>query len=129
MVRKEALHSHDYFLLNSSSNKNRDKARDPEMHQTKKGQQGYLGMKAHIGVDADSGLVHTVRGTAAHVNDVICANRLLHGEETHVFCDAGYQGAHERPDAVRRVQWHVAMIILALSNLWRARANLLAAES
>jgi IS5 family transposase len=50
-------------------------------------------MKAHIGVDAQSGLVHTVRGTAANVNDVVEANSLLHGQETDVFADAGYQGA------------------------------------
>lgn len=66
-------------------------------------------MKGHIGVDADSGLVHTVRGTAGNVNDVVEANSLLHGEETDVFGDAGYQGAHKRPDARRGVNWHVAM--------------------
>jgi IS5 family transposase len=66
-------------------------------------------MKAHIGVDADSGLVHTVRGTAGHVNGVVEANSLLHGQETDVFADAGYQGAHKRPDAKSDMQWHVAM--------------------
>ncbi len=65
-----------------SSTKNRDGKRDPEMHQTKKGNQWHFGMKAHIGVDADSGLVHTVIGTAANVNDVTQAASLLHGEET-----------------------------------------------
>jgi transposase, IS5 family len=79
------------------------------MHQSKKGQQWFFGMKAHIGVDADSGLVHTVRGTVRHVNDVIEANSLLHGQESDVFADAGYQGAHKRPDAKQDVQWHVAM--------------------
>jgi transposase, IS5 family len=92
-----------------SSTKNASGERDPEMHQSKKGQQWFFGMKAHIGVDADSGLVHTVRGTSGHVNDVIEANRLLHGQETDVFADAGYQGAHKRPDAKEDVQWHVAM--------------------
>jgi IS5 family transposase len=66
-------------------------------------------MKAHIGVDAESGLVHTVRGTAGNVNDVVEGNALLHGEETEVFADAGYQGAHKRADAPEGVNWHVAM--------------------
>ncbi|MBK6747113.1 IS5 family transposase [Ottowia sp.] len=92
-----------------SSTKNRDGGRDPEMHQSKKGQQWYFGMKAHIGVDAESGLVHTVQGTAGNVNDVVQANSLLHGEETVVFTDAGYQGADKRPDATPGVTWHVAM--------------------
>lgn len=92
-----------------SSTKNASGERDPEMKQSKKGQQWYFGMKAHIGVDAESGLVHTVRGTAGSVNDVVEANTLLHGEETDAFGDAGYQGAHKRPDARSGVQWHVAM--------------------
>ena len=92
-----------------SSTKNTSGERDPDMHQTKKGNQWYFGMKAHIGVDAESGLVHTVRGTAANVNDVVEANNLLHGAETDVFADAGYQGAGKRPDAKSDVTWHVAM--------------------
>lgn len=92
-----------------SSTKNASGERDPEMHQTKKGNQWHFGMKAHIGVDAQSGLVHTVRGTAANVNDVVEANSLLHGQETNVFADAGYQGAAKRPDAKDDVNWHVAM--------------------
>ena len=92
-----------------SSTKNDSGQRDPEMHQTKKGNQWYFGMKAHIGVDSQSGLVHTVKGTAANVNDVIEANGLLHGDETNAFGDAGYQGAHKRPDAKDGVTWHVAM--------------------
>ncbi|MBK8768321.1 MAG: IS5 family transposase [Burkholderiaceae bacterium] len=92
-----------------SSTKNDSGQRDPEMHQTKKGNQWYFGMKAHIGVDAQSGLVHTVKGTAANVNDVVEANGLLHGDETNAFGDAGYQGAHKRPDAKDGVTWHVAM--------------------
>lgn len=90
------------------STKNRTGERDPEMHQTKKGNQWHFGMKAHIGVDADSGLVHTVIGTAANVNDVTQGHGLLHGEETDVFADAGYQGAMKRPEATG-VAWHVAM--------------------
>ena len=92
-----------------SSTKNASGTRDPEMHQTKKGNQWYFGMKAHIGADAESGLVHTVRGTAANVNDVVEANALLHGEEADAFGDAGYQGAHKRADARPGVDWHVAM--------------------
>ena len=92
-----------------SSTKNKAKARDPEMHSSQKGKQWYFGMKAHIGVDADSGLVHTVRGTSGNVADITEGNSLLHSEETDVFGDAGYQGAHKRPDARAGVTWHVAM--------------------
>ena len=92
-----------------SSTKNSTGTRDPEMHQTKKGNQWHFGMKAHIGVDAESGLVHTVKGTAANVNDVVEANSLLHGQETDAFGDAGYQGAAKRPDARDGVQWHIGM--------------------
>ena len=92
-----------------TSTKNKDKARDPEMHSSKKGNQWYFGMKAHIGVDADSGLVHTVRGTAGHVHDINEGNSLLHGQEQVVFADAGYQGIEKRPDAKADVIWHIAM--------------------
>jgi IS5 family transposase len=91
-----------------SSTKNEDKARDPEMHQTKKGNQWHFGMKAHIGVDAESGLVHTVVGTAANVNDVTQAGALLHGDEEAAFGDAGYRGVHKRAEA-QGPRWHVAM--------------------
>jgi IS5 family transposase len=91
-----------------SSTKNSTGERDPQMHQTKKGNQWHFGMKAHIGVDADSGLVHTVIGTAANVNDVTQGHGLLHGKETVVFADAGYLGAIKRPEATG-VEWHVAM--------------------
>jgi len=93
-----------------SSTKNKDGERDPEMHQTKKGNQWHFGMKAHIGVDAESGLVHTVIGTAANVNDVTQAAGLLHGEETDAWGDAGYQGVTRRDEHKdSQVQWHVAM--------------------
>jgi transposase, IS5 family len=92
-----------------TSTKNADKARDPEMHSSKKGNQWYFGMKAHIGVDADSGLVHTVKGTAGHVHDITEGHSLLHGQEQVVFADAGYQGVDKRADAKPEVQWHVAM--------------------
>ena len=91
-----------------SSTKNADGERDPEMRQAKKGNQWYFGMKAHIGVDAHSGLVHSVRGTAANVNDVTQAGALLHGEEEVAYGDAGYRGVHKRPEAAGPV-WHVAM--------------------
>lgn len=92
-----------------SSTKNKDRARDPEMHSSKKGNQWHFGMKAHIGVDADSGLVHTVRATSGHVSDVVEGNSLLHGEEVDAFGDAGYQGIEKRPDAKDDVIWHIAM--------------------
>jgi IS5 family transposase len=93
-----------------SSTKNSTGERDPEMHQTKKGNQWHFGMKAHVGVDADSGLVHTVVGTAANVNDVTQAHHLLHGKETDVFGDAGYQGADKREENQgKQVRWHIAM--------------------
>jgi IS5 family transposase len=92
-----------------SSTKNASGERDPEMKQSQKGNQWFFGMKGHIGVDAESGLVHTVRGTAGSVNDVVEANALLHGEETEAFGDAGYQGAHKRPDAKPGVRWNIAM--------------------
>jgi len=91
-----------------SSTKNASGERDPEMHQTKKGNQWYFGMKAHIGADADSGLVHTVVGTAANVSDLNVAGDLLHGEEHDAFADAGYQGVDKREEA-QGPQWHVAM--------------------
>ena len=92
------------------STKNGEKARDPDMHQTKKGNQWYFGMKAHIGVDADSGFVHTVLATAANVADVTQAHALLHGQETVAFGDAGYQGVEKREEnQTPDVDWQVAM--------------------
>lgn len=93
-----------------SSTKNKDGKRDPEMHQTKKGNQWYFGMKAHIGTDAESGLVHTVVGTAANVNDVTQAHALVHGDESNVFGDSGYQGVEKREENQDvDVNWFVAM--------------------
>jgi transposase, IS5 family len=91
-----------------SSTKNTSGERDPQMKQTRKGNNWYFGMKAHIGVDADSGLVHSVIGTAANVNDLNVAAALLHGQETDVFGDAGYQGVHKREEA-QGPSWHIAM--------------------
>jgi len=89
--------------------KNQAKARDPDMHQTRKGNQWYFGMKAHIGVDADSGLVHTVVGTAANVADITQTGEVLHGEEKIVFLDAGYTGVEKREELKDRdIEWVVA---------------------
>jgi IS5 family transposase len=96
-----------------SSTKNEDKARDPEMHQTKKGNHYYFGMKAHIGADAESGLVHTVRTTSANAADITEAAKLLHGEERYAYADAGYTGVAKREEiateeAKSQVEWYVA---------------------
>ena len=77
-----------------SSTKNQDKQRDPEMTQTKKGNQWHFGMKAHIGVDAESGLIHTVECTTAKIADIAMLDACLHGEETIVFGDRGYHKAN-----------------------------------
>jgi IS5 family transposase len=93
-----------------SSTKNEDGKRDPEMHQAKKGNQWHFGMKAHIGADADSGLVHTVVCTAANVADVTETPNLLHGTEREVHADAGYTGAAKRAELQdRHVTWYIAM--------------------
>ena len=91
-----------------SSTKSKTGERDPEMHWVKKANQWHFGMKAHIGADAESCLVHTVIGTAANVNDVTQGRGSLHGEESVVFADAGYLGASKRAEATG-VDWHVAM--------------------
>ena len=99
------------IIAAAPSTKNKARERDPEMHQTKKGNTWHFGMKAHIGVDAGSGLVHTVVGTAANVADVAQAHALLHGEEKAGFGDAGYQGVERRPEIAGRfahVRWFVA---------------------
>lgn len=90
-----------------SSTKNAEGERDPEMHQTKKGEQWFFGMKAHIGVDADSGLVHTVTTTAANESDVEQVADLLHGKEEQVWADSGYRGAPSRVDR-EDLQWNIA---------------------
>ena len=99
------------IIAAAPSTKNKAKERDPEMHQTKKGNAWHFGMKAHIGVDAGSDLVHTVVGTAVNVADVAQAHALLHGEEKTGFGDAGYQGVQRRPEIAGRfgsVRWFVA---------------------
>jgi len=92
-----------------SSTKNKDKARDPEMHQTREGKQYYFGPKAHIGAGADSGLGHTVTATAANVVDITETASLLHGQEQEVFADAGYPGAEKREELKgRKIKWNIA---------------------
>jgi len=78
-----------------SSTKNRDQERDPEMHQTKKGKDWYFGMKAHVGVDSKNKIIHSVAVTPANVADSVVLPQLLHGEETRVWGDGGYQGQRE----------------------------------
>jgi IS5 family transposase len=90
-----------------SSTKNAEGERDPEMHQTKKGNEWFFGMKAHIGVDVDSGLVHTVTTTAANEADVNEAEYLLHGKESVVYADAGYTGADSHV-ARKGLEWQIA---------------------
>lgn len=92
-----------------SSTKNRSGTRDPEMHQTRKGNQWFFGLMAHIGVDRDSRLVHTLVATAADVADVTQTGTLLHGKEKTVFADAGYTGADKREELKdKRIDWHIA---------------------
>jgi IS5 family transposase len=93
------------------STKNRERKRDPEMHQTRKGNQWYFGMKAHIGADRDSKLVHTVVVTAANVADITKTAELLHGQEQQVHADAGYTGVEKRTEMValeRKIDWQIA---------------------
>jgi transposase, IS5 family len=92
----------------SSSTKNASGERDPEMHQAKKGNQWRHGMKAHIGVDAESGTVHSLVSAAANVNDVTQAGALLQGDEDNAFGDTGYRGVNKREQA-EGPQWHIAM--------------------
>jgi len=81
-----------------NSTKNKERKREPDMHQTKKSNHWYYGMKVHIGVDKESGLIHSVVTTAANVDDLTPAAELLHGEEKVVYADAEYQGIAKRPE-------------------------------
>ena len=101
-----------------SSTKNQDGERDPEMHQTRKGNEWHFGMKMHIGVDDRDGLIHSIETTAANVHDLTAADQLLHGEEQRVWGDAGYTGIHKR-DAFkdRDVDWRIALRPGTRSNL------------
>lgn len=91
----------DATIINApSSTKNAEKARDPEMHQTKKGNQYYFGMKCHAGVDAGTGLVHSMEVTAANVNDVTVAAQLVREDDEVVYGDSGYLGIEKRPEVM-----------------------------
>lgn len=95
------------------STKNATGTRDPEMHQTRKGNQWYFGMKAHVGVDAGTGYAHTVTATAANVHDLDEAPHLLRADDEAVYADYGYQGAAKRPEIVgdehlSHIEWRIA---------------------
>lgn len=110
LILKEGTVVDATIIAAPSSTKNQDGQRDPEMHQTKKGNQWHFGMKAHIGVDAQTGIIHTVVTTPANTADITQAHALLHGEEKLAFGDAGYQGIEKREEHQgSRVRWHVAL--------------------
>ena len=93
-----------------TSTKNREGERDPEMHQVKKDNQWYFGMKMNVAVDDSSGLLHSLTTTAANVHDITQVDQLLHGQEERVWGDAGYQGIEKRPEHEgREVDWFIAM--------------------
>ena len=85
-----------------SSTKNAEKKRDPEARSVKKGNQWHFGYKAHIGVDKDTGLVHTIKATSANEHDVTVTSQLLHGDEKEVYADSGYIGAETRAEAITK---------------------------
>ena len=111
LILKEGTVVDATIISAPSSTKNEDNSRDPEMHQTKKGNDWHFGMKAHIGVDAHSGAVHTLETTPANTADVTKGHSLLHGEERLVFADAGYQGIEKRTEEITNPNavWHVSM--------------------
>lgn len=91
----------DATIINApSSTKNEERSRDPEMHQTKKGNEWRFGMKCHVGVDAGSGLVHTMEVTAANTHDVTVAARLIREDDEVVYGDSGYLGLQKRPEVL-----------------------------
>jgi transposase, IS5 family len=101
----------DATLIAAPPSKNKEKKRDPEMHQTRKGNPWYFGMKAHLGADRDSKLVPTVVVTAANVADITKTAKLLHGQETQVHADAGYTGVEKRAEITvldRTIDWQIA---------------------
>jgi IS5 family transposase len=93
-----------------TSTKNKSGERDPEMHQTRKGNEWHFGMKMHIGVDDAMGLIHSIEATSANEHDITQADKLLHGEEQRVWGDAGYVGIEKRAEHIgRKVNWLVGM--------------------
>ncbi len=100
MILKKGTIVDSTIISAPSSTKNADRKRDPEAHSVKKGNRWFFGYKAHIGVDKDSGLVHTVKATAANVHDVTMTSELLTSEEYETYGDSGYIGADKRDDAI-----------------------------
>lgn len=116
----------DASIINApSSTKNKDKKRDPEMHQTRKGKQWYFGMKAHIGVDSKTKMIHSVVATAANVHDSQVLKYLLHGEETRLWGDSAYAGQkqvlHEYAPNAKDFTQHKGNRHLTLSDEERSR--------
>lgn len=105
------------IIAAAPSTKNKAHERDAQMHQTKKGNEWHFGMKAHIGADTDSGLVHSLHTTAANESDVVHAHKVLHGQESHASTDAGYTGVAKREEVLQAqregrirqdIQWWIA---------------------
>lgn len=90
------------FIESPSSTKNKEKKRDPEARSGKKGNTWHFGYKAHIGVDEEKGLVHTIKATPANEHDVTVMSELLHGKEERAYGDSGYIGAKKRPEAIKK---------------------------
>lgn len=90
------------FIESPSSTKNKEKKRDPEARSGKKGNTWHFGYKAHIGVDEEKGLVHTIKATPANEHDVTVMSELLHGKEERAYGDSGYTGAKKRPEAIKK---------------------------
>ncbi len=90
------------FIESPSSTKNKEKKRDPEARSGKKGNTWHFGYKAHIGVDEENGLVHTIKATPANEHDVTVMSELLHGKEERAYGDSGYIGAKKRPEAIKK---------------------------
>lgn len=90
------------FIESPSSTKNKEKKRDPEARSGKKGNTWHFGYKAHIGVDEENGLVHTIKATSANEHDVTVMSELLHGKEERAYGDSGYIGAKKRPEAIKK---------------------------
>jgi IS5 family transposase len=100
------------LIASPSSPKKESGTRGPQMNQTKKGNQYYFGTKAHIGVDAESGSVHTLLTTPVTTHDITQAQELHHGQETNVFANSGSRGIEKREETKNvQVNWHIAIIL------------------
>ena len=110
MAMKQGTKIDATLIAAPSSTKNKQRDRDPEMHQTKKGNQWYFAIKVHIGVGDASGLIHSAQTISTNVHDLTPAPELLHGEETLVYADAGYQGIDKRQEIKGKpIEFRVAM--------------------